>query len=244
MTRGENGEVGGQTRVHEPFRVIYVSKSIEVFFALHNTVVLGLSTSPVVRGCISCGDEDGSTRTEATRGVGAMTNTGTKKRITPASAAVFPGSFDPLTNGHVDIIERSVAIFGHVVVGVLNNPSKKSLFSEEERVALIKREFAGSQGHVTVVSFSGLLVDFVQSLKSRVVIRGLRAISDFDYEAQMALINRKLAPTIETLFLTAREEHSYISSSVVKQVALLGGDVTGMVPASVARALKSKRVKS
>lgn len=170
-----------------------------------------------------------------------MANKNGKKRIHPASVAVFPGSFDPLTNGHVDIIERAVAIFGHVVVGVLDNPAKKSLFSEEERVALIKRQFARCQGRVSVVSFSGLLVDFVQSVKSRVVIRGLRAISDFDYEAQMALINRKLVPTVETFFLTAREEHSYISSSVVKQVALLGGDVSVMVPPGVAGALAKKR---
>ena len=170
-----------------------------------------------------------------------MAKKSAKRQVPPGSVAVFPGSFDPLTNGHVDIIERSVAIFGHVVVGVLNNPSKSSLFTEDERVALIKRQFARYQGRVSVVSFSGLLVEFVRSVKSRVVIRGLRAISDFDYEAQMALINRKLAPTIETFFLTAREEHSYISSSVVKQVALLGGDVSVMVPPSVEAALRKKR---
>jgi pantetheine-phosphate adenylyltransferase len=170
-----------------------------------------------------------------------MAKTVAKKKSFSETVAVFPGSFDPLTNGHVDIIERSVAIFGHVVVGVLNNPSKSALFTDEERVALISRQFARYKGKVEVVSFSGLLVEFVQRVKSRVVIRGLRAISDFDYEAQMALINRKLAPNIETLFLTAREEHSYISSTVVKQVALLGGDVSDMVPGVVATALKSKR---
>lgn len=170
-----------------------------------------------------------------------MAKTVAKKKSFSGTVAVFPGSFDPLTNGHVDIIERSVAIFGHVVVGVLNNPSKSALFTDEERVALISRQFARYKGKVEVVSFSGLLVEFVQRVKSRVVIRGLRAISDFDYEAQMALINRKLAPNIETLFLTAREEHSYISSTVVKQVALLGGDVSDMVPGVVATALKNKR---
>lgn len=169
-----------------------------------------------------------------------MAKTASKKRSLSGTVAVFPGSFDPLTNGHVDIIERSVGLFGHVIVGVLHNPAKKALFTDEERVALITRQFARYKGRVEVVSFSGLLVEFVQSVKSRVVIRGLRAISDFDYEAQMALINRKLAPGIETLFLTAREEHSYISSSVVKQVAMLGGDVSDMVPPVVASALAKK----
>ena len=164
----------------------------------------------------------------------------TSKKSPAVSAAVFPGSFDPLTNGHVDIIERASEIFPHVIVAVLFNPSKESLFSQAERVALISKQFSRYKGRISVVSFSGLLVDFVQSTKSRVVIRGLRAISDFDYEAQMALINRKLAPRIETFFLTAREEYSYVSSTVVKQVALLGGDVSAMVPKVVGRALQKK----
>ena len=164
----------------------------------------------------------------------------TSKKSPAVSAAVFPGSFDPLTNGHVDIIERASEIFPHVIVAVLFNPSKESLFSQAERVALISKQFSRYKGRISVVSFSGLLVDFVQSTKSRVVIRGLRAISDFDYEAQMALINRKLAPRIETFFLTAREEYSYVSSTVVKQVALLGGDVSAMVPKVVERALQKK----
>lgn len=162
------------------------------------------------------------------------------KNRKPISTAVFPGSFDPLTNGHVDIIERSVEIFDTVIVGVLNNPSKSSLFTPEERVTLISKQFKRLEGRVRVASFSGLLVEFVQSVHSRVIVRGLRAISDFDYEAQMALINRKLSPEVETFFLTAREEHSYISSSVVRQVAMLGGDVSEMVPAVVATALAKK----
>jgi pantetheine-phosphate adenylyltransferase len=162
------------------------------------------------------------------------------KNLRPISTAVFPGSFDPLTNGHVDIIERSVEIFDTVIVGVLDNPSKSALFTPEERVALISKQFKRLEGRVRVSSFSGLLVEFVQSVHSRVIIRGLRAISDFDYEAQMALINRKLSPEVETFFLTAREEHSYISSSVVRQVAMLGGDVSGMVPVVVAAALAKK----
>lgn len=158
----------------------------------------------------------------------------------PVATAVFPGSFDPLTFGHVDIIERANNIFDKIIVGVLYNPSKDVLFTQEERVALIQEQFARHKGKVEVVSFSGLLVEFVQSIQSRVIVRGLRAISDFDYEAQMALINRKMAPHIETFFLTAREEHSYISSTVVKQVAMLGGDVSKMVPPGVAKALSRK----
>jgi pantetheine-phosphate adenylyltransferase len=154
--------------------------------------------------------------------------------------AVFPGSFDPFTNGHADIVERSLEIFGRIVIGVLHNPSKNHLFSQEERVSLISKQFARYSGRVSVVSFSGLLVEFVESTKSRVVIRGLRAVSDYDYEAQMALVNRRLSPHIETLFLTAREEHSYISSTVVKQVALLGGDVSDMVPPVISSALTRK----
>jgi pantetheine-phosphate adenylyltransferase len=166
----------------------------------------------------------------------------TSRRKTGATqVAVVPGSFDPLTNGHVDIIERSLNIFDRVVVGVLNNQSKQSLFGEAERVALLEQQFARYRGKISVVSFSGLLVEFVKSVKSRVVVRGLRAISDFDYEAQMSLINRMLDPGIETFFLTAREEHAYISSTIVKQVAMLGGDVSDMVPPLVARALAKKR---
>jgi pantetheine-phosphate adenylyltransferase len=157
-----------------------------------------------------------------------------------ASRAVFPGSFDPLTNGHVDIIERSLEIFDEVIVGVVHNPSKNSLLSMEERERIIKAQFKRYGDRVSAVSFSGLLVEFVRSAGCRVIIRGLRAISDFDYEAQMALVNRRLAPKIETFFLTAREEHSYVSSTVVKQVAMLGGDVSNMVPPLVAKALSEK----
>ncbi len=154
--------------------------------------------------------------------------------------AVFPGSFDPLTNGHVDIIERALKIFDRVVIGVLDNPAKQGLLSALERVDLIAAQFSRQRGKVEVQSFSGLLVEFAQKVGAQVIIRGLRAISDFDYEAQMALVNRNLAPSVETFFLTAREEHSYISSTVVKQVALLGGDVSTMVPGVVARALHQK----
>jgi pantetheine-phosphate adenylyltransferase len=169
-----------------------------------------------------------------------MVSKKTVKNKSVSQVAVIPGSFDPLTNGHIDIIERALGIFGRVVVGVLSNPSKTALFTDVERVEIIEKQFASCKGQISVVSFSGLLVEFVKSVKSKVVIRGLRAISDFDYEAQMSLINRKLDDSIETLFLTAREEHSYISSSIVKQVALLGGDVSDMVPPVVVKALQRK----
>lgn len=153
--------------------------------------------------------------------------------------AIFPGSFDPLTNGHVDVIERCLTMFPEVVVSVLSNPSKDALFSVDERMALIAKHFSGVEG-VSVASFSGLLVEFALSQKARIVVRGLRAISDFDYEAQMALINRSLDSSIETLFLMAREANSYISSSVVKQIAPLGADVGHLVPPVVDQALRER----
>jgi pantetheine-phosphate adenylyltransferase len=154
-------------------------------------------------------------------------------------SAVYPGSFDPLTNGHIDLVERSLAIFDHVIVAVLRNTVKATLFSPEERVELIKKELSRFPG-VEVRSFSGLLVDFVRECKTRVVVRGLRAVSDYDYEAQMALINKNLNEDIETFFLMAREENSYISSSLVRQVAQLKGDVSKFVPPSIAEALRKK----
>jgi pantetheine-phosphate adenylyltransferase len=163
-----------------------------------------------------------------------------RMKSSPLKVAVVPGSFDPLTNGHIDIIERSLQIFDAVVVGVLDNANKQALFTPEERVALVQAHFGDREGRLSVQCFSGLLVAFVRSVQSSVVVRGLRAISDFDYEAQMSLINRKLDSGIETIFLTAREEHHYVSSSIVKQVALLGGDVSNMVPSVVLKALNSK----
>lgn len=152
--------------------------------------------------------------------------------------AVFPGSFDPLTNGHVDIIERSLSLFDRVVVGVLANPTKTPLFSPDERVALIKAQFKNNK-RVEALAFDGLLVTFAKKIKAKTIVRGLRAISDYDYETQMALTNRKLAPKLETVFLVAREENSYISSTVVKQVARYGGDVSGFVPKVVEKALRA-----
>lgn len=156
------------------------------------------------------------------------------------SRAVFPGSFDPFTNGHYDVVERALKIFDEIIVAVLSNPDKACVFEPAERVKLIQNEFKNESKRVKVASFSGLLVDFLKKTGSKVVIRGLRAISDFDYEAQMALTNRRLGSGVETLFLTTSEDNSYVSSSLVKQVARFGGDVGGMVPANIAKALSAR----
>jgi len=157
-----------------------------------------------------------------------------------ASAAIFPGTFDPLTNGHADLIKRSLRIFDRVIVGVLMNASKSALFSVEERVALMRDEFKEEGSRVEVHSFSGLLVEFAKDVGATVVIRGLRAISDYDYEAQMALMNKHLYEDLETLFMIAREENSYVSSTLVRQIASLGGDVSKIVTPVVHLALKEK----
>lgn len=164
-----------------------------------------------------------------------LKNTGIRVTI-----AIYPGSFDPFTNGHTDVVRRSLKIFDKVVVAVLENPSKTTLFSVEERLQLIRAEFVDFGERVSAQSFSGLLVDFARRFERGVVIRGLRAISDFDYEAQMALVNKTLCEEVETLFLMAREKNSYISSSLVKQVAQLGGAVDALVPKQVAVALAGK----
>ncbi len=150
--------------------------------------------------------------------------------------AVYPGSFDPITNGHLDVIERASHIFEEVLVAVAQNDQKKPLFSAENRIALIET-VTRHNPRIRVTSFDGLLVDFATSVSAVALVRGLRAVSDFEFEFQMALMNRKLQPKIETIFLTPREEFSYISSRVVKEIARLGGDVTGFVPENVAFAL-------
>ncbi|MCB0320698.1 MAG: pantetheine-phosphate adenylyltransferase [Bdellovibrionales bacterium] len=156
--------------------------------------------------------------------------------------AVFPGSFDPFTLGHEDIVLRSLQFFDSIVIGVLDNPDKKSLFSTEERVRLIQDHFKDHEAgaRIQVDSFSGLLVEFANQKNASIIVRGLRAISDFDYEAQMALMNRKLSGTIETFFLMSSERFSYVSSTLVKQVAPFGGDVSGLVPVAIDLALKKK----
>ncbi|HEY7213159.1 MAG TPA: pantetheine-phosphate adenylyltransferase [Thermoanaerobaculia bacterium] len=151
--------------------------------------------------------------------------------------AVYPGSFDPIHNGHLDIIERCRPLFDEVVVAVLGNEGKKPLFSVEERMEAI-REMVGPE--VRVESFSGLLVDFMDRVGGSAVIRGLRAVSDFEYEFQMALMNRRLNPRVETVFLMPKEDYTYLSSRLVKEVFALGGDVTGLVPEPVIARLRQR----
>lgn len=157
----------------------------------------------------------------------------------PETRAIYPGSFDPITNGHVDIIDRGLRIFDRIVVAVLKNPKKAALFTTKERVRMIQDLFA-SKKEVEVRAFDGLLVDFARAQRTNVVIRGLRAISDFEYEFQMALMNRSLAPDIETFFMMPNVNYSFLSSNLVREVAGLGGSVEGLVPPSVARKLKNK----
>ena len=151
--------------------------------------------------------------------------------------AVYPGSFDPPTLGHIDIIKRAIAIFPKVIVAVVKNPGKKPSFTAEERLGML-RSTIGNEKQVEIDSFQGLLVDYVQKKKARVIVRGLRVISDFEYEFQMALMNRKLYPHIETIYLMPHEKYSYVSSSLVKEVARLGGEVGCLVPPSVEVHLK------
>jgi pantetheine-phosphate adenylyltransferase len=153
--------------------------------------------------------------------------------------AVYPGSFDPITNGHVDIILRGLEFFDQILVAVLENPKKKSLFSTKERVAMIQEIFT-EEAKVEVKSFHGLLVDFANANESKMIIRGLRAISDFEYEFQMALMNRKLDPEIETLFMMPSLNYSFLSSRLVKEVSMLGGCLEGLVPGGVEDRLRDK----
>jgi len=153
--------------------------------------------------------------------------------------AIYPGSFDPITNGHVDIIQRGKKIFDKIIVGVLDNPKKSPLFTAAERVQLIKQIFAQDPA-VEVLSFDGLLVDFARKNGVNVVIRGLRAISDFEYEFQMALMNRKLAHDMETLFMMPSLKYSFLSSNMVKEVFQLGGCIKDLVPPQVEEALTNK----
>jgi len=150
--------------------------------------------------------------------------------------AIFPGSFDPLTNGHMDIIERAVGIFDKVVVAVLMNPSKQCMFSVEDRILMLKDACKGFD-KVEVESFDGLLVDYARRKGSKVIIRGLRAVTDFEYEFTMALMNKKLAPEIETLFMVTSAENQFISSSSIKEIAKFGGPLKDMVPHAVAQKL-------
>jgi pantetheine-phosphate adenylyltransferase len=156
--------------------------------------------------------------------------------------AIYPGSFDPITNGHLDVIERAAKLFDEVIVAVAHNVEKEPLFTLQERLALL-RATIGAQSSVRVGQFNGLLVDFAVAEKAHAVIRGLRAVSDFEFEFQMALMNRKLQGTVETIFLMPKEEYTYLSSRLVKEIARLGGDVSKFVPADVAQALRQKFAK-
>jgi len=153
--------------------------------------------------------------------------------------AVYPGTFDPLTYGHMDIIERAAALFGKLIVGIYENPSKQPLFSLDQRVKLVKEAVTGVP-NVHVKAFQGLTVDFIRQIGGRVMIRGLRANSDFEREFEMALMNRKLAPDVELLCLMTSSQYQFLSSSLIKEVAKLGGSLEGMVPPHVAAALREK----
>jgi pantetheine-phosphate adenylyltransferase len=154
-------------------------------------------------------------------------------------SVVYPGSFDPITNGHSDLIARAAHLFDRVVVAVARDSAKDSTFSSDERVALAQSVCEG-MANVDVVAFSGLLVDFARAAEVHVIMRGLRAVSDFEYEFQLAGMNRRMAPDIETLFLTPAEQYAYISSSLVKQIARLGGDVSAFVSPTVHAALRQR----
>ncbi len=158
--------------------------------------------------------------------------------------AVYPGTFDPITKGHLDVLERAQRLFDKVVIAVAANTGKAPLFSVEERVALALESVKGFENPPEVISFNGLLVDFVQSQGACAIIRGLRAVSDFEFEFQMALMNRKLRKDVETIFLMPRESYTYLSSSIVREVAKLGGDFSSFVTPHVEKILKEKFAKS
>lgn len=153
--------------------------------------------------------------------------------------AVYPGTFDPITNGHIDLVKRASPLFDEIVVAMAHNVAKKTLFSLEERIELVEATLADVH-NVRVMAVSGLLVDFAQAQEAQVILRGLRAASDFEFEFQMAGMNRHLAPQIETLFLRPAEQYAYLSSSLVKEVATFGGDVADFVHPSVLAALRNK----
>jgi pantetheine-phosphate adenylyltransferase len=155
--------------------------------------------------------------------------------------AIYPGSFDPITNGHVDLVKRTLGVFDHIIVAIARNPDKdNSLFDLDERLEMIRQVFKGFGKRVSAESFDGLLVNYAKKSGAKVIIRGLRAISDFEYEFQMAMMNRELEPALETLFLMTGQDHFYISSRLVKEVVSLGGDVSTFVPQIVAKKLTEK----
>ena len=154
-------------------------------------------------------------------------------------SALYPGTFDPPTNGHIDLIQRGARLFDHLIVSILNNPGKDPLFSVEERAEMLREAISG-MNNVSVATFDGLMVDFAHQQGAKAVLRGIRAISDYEYEFQMALMNRRLAPDIETVFLQPAGRYSFVSSRMLKQVFAFGGDVSGLVPPNVLRRLQSR----
>ena len=154
--------------------------------------------------------------------------------------AVFPGSFDPMTNAHLDVARRAATLFDRLVVGVLNNPRKSPLFSVDERIAQITAAVADFGANVEVTGFDGLTVDFARRNQAGFIVRGLRAVSDFEAELQMAHTNRKLQPGVDTVFLMSALDYGYLSSSLAKEVAQFGGDIAGMVPEPIAAALRGR----
>jgi len=153
---------------------------------------------------------------------------------------VYPGTFDPITNGHVDVVSRALQLFDEVVLAIAADSTKKPLFELEQRKALAEAAFVDFKGKVRVTTFRGLLIDYVHSEQSNAILRGLRAVSDFEFEFQMALMNRKLSDKIETIFLMPRDTYTYLSSTIIKEIARLGGDVSSFVPPVVEEALKKK----
>jgi pantetheine-phosphate adenylyltransferase len=142
--------------------------------------------------------------------------------------AIYPGTFDPITNGHSDLVQRAVRIFDRVIIGIASNPKKTPLFSLQKRITMAQQVLQDFP-NVQVIGFKGLLVDFAHQQNARVILRGLRAVSDFEYEFQLASMNRRLAPDVESLFLTPAEQHAFVSSTLVREIAILGGDVSGFV---------------
>src|SRR3990172_4731870 len=157
-----------------------------------------------------------------------------------AKRAVYPGMFDPIHNGHVDVIQRSLQIFDELIVAVVANPSKEPLFSVKERLEMIDEATAALENNFRIVAFDGLLIDLVVRERADCIVRGIRAVSDFEYEFQMALMNRKLRSTVETVFLMPHEKYTYISSRLIKEVASLGAPVKGLVPPMVEKRLAEK----
>jgi pantetheine-phosphate adenylyltransferase len=159
--------------------------------------------------------------------------------MTMQRIAVYPGTFDPITNGHTDLVSRAARVFPKVIIAIAESPHKKPLFSLEERIQLSRNQMSNLE-NVEVVGFSNLLVEFVQQIGASVIVRGLRAVSDFEYEFQLASMNRHLAPAVETLFLTPDEDYSFISSSLVKEIARLNGDVSEFVCEEVQQAMRKR----